>query len=54
MSNFRSNMNLVSYKSCPAVHYIPSSSNANAFGDAISIGAKNFSHFVTQNKISTL
>ena len=37
---FRSKPILDFYESSPAVHYIPSSNNAGAFGDAVSIGAK--------------
>ena len=37
MSNFRSNTILEPYKTRPAVHYIPSSNNSHAFGDAVSM-----------------
>ncbi|WHF52991.1 hypothetical protein QGN23_06855 [Chryseobacterium gotjawalense] len=40
MNIFRSNKIFAYPESGPAVHYIPSSSNANAFGDAVPIGAR--------------
>lgn len=40
MNIFRSTTVLDSFKSSPAVHFIPSSGNAHAFGDTVSIGAK--------------
>ena len=39
MNNFRSYKIFGSYKTRPAVHYIPSSSVPNAFGDTVPIGA---------------
>ncbi|QBO57140.1 hypothetical protein [Chryseobacterium salivictor] len=40
MSIFRSKKIFAYPESGPAVHYIPSSSNATAFGDAVPIGAR--------------